>query len=1162
MHVAALGAHTNACEANNPIKGSTVTGHSFLVDSGCKKHCSGQLDLFHNLRKPTRRMMIKTATGELTQVAGVGDVNIRLWNQQKQEWREITLKNVLYVPTLAFNLISVRQLWKDNRLKTSFAEKGCFKDVNTNERFTFSTNGDGMYAQHANVAAIATTARIPYRVLHARLGHIGHNRLRLAQRLCTGLPETIGEPEPCSSCLQGGSKNKSFNKSFNKQHTRRTKVKQTSTQMFTKFGERVDSDVCSGFPESAGHKYKYAINFFDHATRTVDVMYMRTKSSADVQRCLERFEKKNKQYLAWNDGHVRQWHTDNGGEFTSECLNDFCEELSVRRTYSTPWTPQQNPYAERDWGVMLRTMRITMVQSKVPENFWTYCMSNAAHLHDVLPCSSLPGGISPYEARTGKKPNLSKIRTWGCECFYMLPVRDRPTKLHPVAVSAVHLGRDPRRDGWLIYIPSLNRVTTAYHLGFGDEEHFINPDAPSSSAYGHSGHAAHGYDEDRDVPSGIPGIDASTADKGERATHDPNYQHVEEDHFVEDHCSDSKCTFGRHAEGTPHSWETIDDSKLQGPPSARTRSHFNEHVVSFVDDCNWDTIGLVLDNQMCCGIDDTSDFFTDQKSYGLFSIEEGTLPTPTSYAEALASRFAAKWRESMEKEVRDLIANDTWSWVKRDSIAKGRRAAKSKWVYKIKYARDGTIERFKSRFVVCGYSQREGLDYSMAFSATMRSASFRTLLALCVQAGLKIEHLDVTQAFTQAPFDNEMWVEPPKGFEQCDAEGNEMVLLLKKALYGTKQASRLWQQTLFKWLEAEGFKQCRSDPCLFVRRNEGGVMIIGIYVDDILAAHSNDKAFKLFSDRFCSPKTGFKAKHLGKLEWFLGIAVDQLQDGSISVNQTKYIIDMLDKFIPGWEDSSIMRNTPYSVTQLEKVGFASSDEERERMRRLPYLEIVGSLLYCHVQTRPDCLYTSSLLAKYMSDPSLAGFEAAKQCLLYLGKTRDLKITFSKEISVSTDLTSVKQSIMSNYGFVAYSDASWGVKNPCFGYSIFMSNGPVSFAAKSLKSAESSAEAEYAAAYEATKDIKFIRNLCDDLGYTLTGDLILAVDNKAAIDIANNVGVTARNKHFDRVFHLIREEVQHLRLRLIHVSTDRQRADLHTKALSDFKFIECRKTHLR
>jgi len=114
----------------------------------------------------------------------------------------------------------------------------------------------------------------------------------------------------------------------------------------------------------------------------------------------------------------------------------------------------------------------------------------------------------------------------------------------------------------------------------------------------------------------------------------------------------------------------------------------------------------------------------------------------------------------------------------------------------------------------------------------------------------------------------------------------------------------------------------------------------------------------------------------------------------------------------------------------------------------------------------------------------------------------------------------------------------------------------------LKSAESSAEAEYAAAYQATRDIIFVRNLCDDLGFTLHGTLILAVDNKAAIDIANNVGVTARNKHFDRVFHLIREQVQHLKLKLVHVKTDEQRADFYTKALSDFKFEQCRKHHLR
>ena len=125
----------------------------------------------------------------------------------------------------------------------------------------------------------------------------------------------------------------------------------------------------------------------------------------------------------------------------------------------------------------------------------------------------------------------------------------------------------------------------------------------------------------------------------------------------------------------------------------------------------------------------------------------------------------------------------------------------------------------------------------------------------------------------------------------------------------------------------------------------------------------------------------------------------------------------------------------------------------------------------------------------------------------------------------------------------------------------MANGPVSFTAKTLKSAESSAEAEYAAAYQATRDIIFIRNLCSDLGYELYEKLPLAVDNEAAIKIAYNSGVTARNKHFERAFHLIRNEVTYQRLVLFHVRTRLQRADLFTKALDVDTFLRQRKTML-
>ena len=95
-------------------------------------------------------------------------------------------------------------------------------------------------------------------------------------------------------------------------------------------------------------------------------------------------------------------------------------------------------------------------------------------------------------------------------------------------------------------------------------------------------------------------------------------------------------------------------------------------------------------------------------------------------------------------------------------------------------------------------------NYDQAFAATLRASSFRLLLALSCQLGLTIEHVDVKNAYTQAEMDHDVWVEPPKGFETySDSELKKPpgarrpnLLKLRKALYGTKNAGRLWSQKL------------------------------------------------------------------------------------------------------------------------------------------------------------------------------------------------------------------------------------------------------------------------------------------------------------------------------------------------------------------------------
>ena len=95
---------------------------------------------------------------------------------------------------------------------------------------------------------------------------------------------------------------------------------------------------------------------------------------------------------------------------------------------------------------------------------------------------------------------------------------------------------------------------------------------------------------------------------------------------------------------------------------------------------------------------------------------------------------------------------------------------------------------------------------------------------------------------------------------------------------------------------------------------------------------------------------------------------------------------------------------------------------------------------------------------------------------------------------------------------------------------------------------SSAEAEHAAASYTCREVVFIRNVLVDLGFPIKHPTVICVDNKAAIEIAHNIGVTSRNKHFVDAIHYLRHQVDHLVIVPTHVLTRHQRADGFTKCL--------------
>ena len=249
---------------------------------------------------------------------------------------------------------------------------------------------------------------------------------------------------------------------------------------------------------------------------------------------------------------------------------------------------------------------------------------------------------------------------------------------------------------------------------------------------------------------------------------------------------------------------------------------------------------------------------------------------------------------------------------------------------------------------------------------------------------------------------------------------------------------------------------------------------------------------------------------------------------------------------------------PCNPLTFQSLTGARTDEERDKVSKLPYLELIGSLLYLSTMTRPDISYHMSVLCQFMHDPSTQCYDAALDLLLYVHHTRHYFLKYDGSCKAPRGLEHLSSHISRNSGLVAYSDSSWHKPDELgynmFGYCVYLYGGPISFEAKRLKVvALSSAEAEYAAASYSCKEIAFIRNVCNSLSIPLDGPTILAVDNQAAIKIAENRGVSARTKHFKDAIHYIRELIDFNHIKLSFVRTNNQRADGFTKPLAKPQF---------
>lgn len=198
---------------------------------------------------------------------------------------------------------------------------------------------------------------------------------------------------------------------------------------------------------------------------------------------------------------------------------------------------------------------------------------------------------------------------------------------------------------------------------------------------------------------------------------------------------------------------------------------------------------------------------------------------PSSVEEASKQQV---WKDAMDEEYQSILNNNVWDIVPRP---KGKSDVSSKWLYKIKHAMDGSIEKYKARFVARGFSQQEGIDYEETFALVARYTSIRTIIAIAVAKGWKLHQMDVKTIFLNGVIEEEVYIKQPEGFMIHRKESH--VCRLKKAIYGLKQAPWAWYERIDRYLVGLGFCKNDVDPNLYFKVFNGDMLILVLYVDDL-----------------------------------------------------------------------------------------------------------------------------------------------------------------------------------------------------------------------------------------------------------------------------------------------------------------------------------------
>ena len=524
---------------------------------------------------------------------------------------------------------------------------------------------------------------------------------------------------------------------------------------------------------------------------------------------------------------------------------------------------------------------------------------------------------------------------------------------------------------------------------------------------------------------------------------------------------------------------------------------------------------------------------------------------PSTLREALASPEAPLWTAAMKSELDGIGSKGTYGLT---FLPADANLLTSGWVFTVKINDETLEERFKARLVIHGCRMIGGKDYHDTYSPAANSMTNCILSAIAASRKMFKSQFDAVLAFLNADVDTDVYVKQPPGWVLPGYE--HMVWKLVKALYGIKQAPRLWNQKLTSLLlDARiGMTQSSMDPTLYFKRVNDHLILLNIQVDDgriLYDFGAKEEVRRIMKE--LSTMINIKTQDLDASDnqfgnTYNGVHYQHHPDGSVSMDQHAYLDGILQEFENQFGPLQVQSVPWKDVPNLADFSDLREPTTQERLFGLDHdLQVWNGKVGYMIHSRPELAYALSQIAQYLSKPRPCHWYQLVGILGYLKGTKSLQRIFRSSQPLE---------------LIGYGDADHAVcprtRKSIGGIVIMLGGSSVYVQSKKQPTiSDSTAVSELVTSHRTSQRVVVIRKLLHELGLTVSGPTSVKIDNEAAHKIVTNRTGTEKVKHADIKLHVLRELIDIGVITYDQVSTGDMLADICTKGLGKNKFEQFR-----